>query len=53
MGSVGKAFDWRSKGHGMSGPVKDLISVASKFGDFKRLTYCHSLILAVSQFNVP
>ena len=31
--------------------VKHLIFVASKFGDFKRLIYWRSLILAVSEFN--
>ena len=31
--------------------VDHLIFVASKFGDFKRLTYWHSLILALSQLN--
>ena len=29
----------------------DYCKPASKFGDFKRLTYWRSLILAVSQFN--
>ena len=31
--------------------VNRLIIGASKFGDFKILTYWHRLILAVSQFN--
>ena len=32
--------------------VNHLILVASKFGNFKRLTYLPNLILAVSPFNV-
>ena len=31
--------------------VNHLIFMASKFGEFKRLTFRRSLILAVSQFN--
>ena len=31
--------------------VKHLIFAESKFGDFKRLTYWHISILAVSQLN--
>ena len=32
--------------------VNPLIIVASKVGDLKRLTYWHSLILAVTQYNM-
>ena len=31
--------------------VNHIIFASSKFGDFKRMTYWSSLILAVSQFN--
>ena len=36
-----------------SATVKQLICAASRFGDFKRLTYWCSLILTVSQFYAP